>query len=209
VQRGFVTFRLANYETPLWAIPNFSDGRFNRAGRGSTQYLSLHPMTPWAEVLRNEDRRTPDRALLPRYPLWAIRVILADDPLELTFGNAGDFGLEPKDLVSDAHGPCRALAEGFHSSGPDALIAPSAALPGTRNLVILGERVAIRYEQVPLDQAVDVPTALAAQDGRCPEGLWRLVHYRDARTPHPALEAWRAGDEFEFTEPEVTAATLA
>ena len=80
---------------------------------------------------------------------------------------------------------------------------------GTRNLVILGERVAIRHEQVPLDEAVDVPTAMAAQDGRCPEGLWRLVHYRDARTPHPALAAWRTGNEFEFTEPEVTAATLA
>ena len=57
-----VAFRLANYETPLWAVENFSAGRYNAAGSGFTQYLSLHPLTPWAELLRNEDRRTRDRA---------------------------------------------------------------------------------------------------------------------------------------------------
>ena len=75
-----VAFRLANYETPLWSVENFSAGRYNAAGSGSTQYLSLHPLTPWAELLRNEDRRTRDRAVLLRYPLWAIRAQLADEP---------------------------------------------------------------------------------------------------------------------------------
>ena len=49
-----VTFRLANYETPLWSVENFSAGRYNDADSGYTQYLSLHPLTPWAELLRNE-----------------------------------------------------------------------------------------------------------------------------------------------------------
>ena len=71
-----VAFRLANYETPLWAVENFSGGRYNAAGSGFTQYLSLHPLTPWAELLRSEDRRTRDRAILMRYPLWAIRAQL-------------------------------------------------------------------------------------------------------------------------------------
>jgi hypothetical protein len=52
-----IAFRLANYETPMWAVKNFSAGRYNDADSGFTQYLSLHPLTPWAEILRNEDRR--------------------------------------------------------------------------------------------------------------------------------------------------------
>ena len=67
-----IAFRLANYETPLWAVENFAAGRYNAAGAGCTQYLSLHPLTPWAELLRNEDRRTRERAVLVRYPLWEI-----------------------------------------------------------------------------------------------------------------------------------------
>ena len=102
-----VTFRLANYETPLWSVENFAAGRYNAAGSGFTQYLSLHPLTPWAELLRNEDRRTRDRAVLMRYPLWAIRAQLADEPFHLTFDNAGDVGLDPGELVGDDFGPCQ------------------------------------------------------------------------------------------------------
>jgi hypothetical protein len=204
-----VTFRLANFETPLWAMPNLSDGRYNRAGQatGATQYLSLHPMTPWAEILRYEDRRTRDRALLMRYPLWAVRVILEDAPLELTFDSAPDYGLDSEDLVADVHGPCQGLADQFRRGGVNAFIAPSAALPGTRNLVILGERVVIGFEHVPLDD-IDLPVAMAAQGGRCPEGLWELTHYRATGTPHPAFEAWQGGEDFVFTEPEVTRDSL-
>src|SRR3954469_463924 len=113
-----VGFRLANYETPLWSVENFSAGRYNDADAGFTQYLSLHPLTPWAELLRNEDRRTRERALLMRYPLWALRLQLEDEPFELTFENAGRFGLSPGDLVADDHGPCRALARAFRRGGP-------------------------------------------------------------------------------------------
>jgi hypothetical protein len=201
------TFRLANYETPLWAVENFSAGRYNRADHGFTQYLSLHPLTPWAELLRNEDRRTRERALHMRYPLWAIRVTLADDPPELTFDTAAAHGIAPEDLVADDHGPCRALADAFRVTGPSAFLAPSAALPGTTNLVVLEPRVLTSWVAEPVDEQ-DWPGSLAAQDGRCPEGLWDLVHYRDARGPHPAYEAWSDGEPFTFEEPEVTTASL-
>src|SRR3954447_7221650 len=115
-----VGFRLAHYETPLWSVENFSAGRYNDADAGYTQYLSLHPMTPWAELLRNEERRTRDRALLMRYQLWVIRAQLEEEPFELTFDSASQFGLNPEDLVADAHGPCRALAEAFRADGPPA-----------------------------------------------------------------------------------------
>jgi hypothetical protein len=203
-----VAFRLANYETPLWAIENFSSGRYNTAGSGFTQYLSLHPLTPWAELLRNEDRRTQDRAVLMRYPLWAIRAQIEGEPFHLTFENAVDFGLRPDDLVSDDHGPCRAFADVFRSGGPSAFIAPSAALPGTTNLVVLQPRVLVSYNQVPFDE-IDWPGSMTAQDGRCPNGLWDLVHYRASGTKHPALDAWERGDTFAFGEPEVTVAALA
>ncbi len=204
----FVTFRLANYETPLWSVENFSAGRYNAASSGFTQYLSLHPLTPWAELLRNEDRRTPDRAILMRYPLWAIRAQIEGEPFELTFDNAVDFGLNPSDLVDDDYGPCRALAETFRSGGPRAFLAPSAALPGTRNLIVLEPHVLVSWNRVPFDN-IDWPGSMTSQEGRCPEGLWEMVHYRAAAAKHPGLDAWERGDSFEFEEPAVSAAALA
>lgn len=203
-----VTFRLANYETPVWAVENFSAGRYNAAGSGFTQYLSLHPLTPWAELLRNEDRRTRDRAILMRYPLWAIRAQIEDDPFHLTFENVADFGLDPADLVDDDYGPCRALAEAFRSAGPTAFTAPSAALPGTTNLIVLEPRVLESWNQVSLDD-IDWPGSMTSQEGRCPEGLWDQVLFRSAGTKHSGLEAWERGDTFEYGEPEVSAGTLA
>lgn len=204
----FVAFRLANYETPLWSVENFSAGRYNVADSGFTQYLSLHPLTPWAELLRNEDRRTRDRAVLMRYPLWTIRAQLDGAPFDLTFDNAPDFGLSPEDLVSDDWGPCRDIAEAFRSGGPAAFTAPSAALPGTTNLIVLEPRVLISWNLAALDD-IDWPGSLTSQDGRCPEGLWALVHYRSSGMQHPGLDAWTRGDTFEFEEPAVSSATLA
>ena len=51
--------------------------------------------------------------------------------------------------------------------------------------------------------------SLAAQDGRCPEGLWDLVHHRATRTRHAALDAWERGVPFAFEEPPVTLTSLA
>ena len=204
----YVTFRLANYETPLWPVANFFAGRYNRADTGPTQYLSLHPMTPWAEILRYEDRRTSEAARLLRYPLWAVRVQLDAEPLELTFNNAPEFGLAPDDLVGDDQTACQAFAEGHRGSQDvPAFIAPSAALPGTRNLVVLDAAVVTAYDATPIGPE-DFPTAMAAQDGRCPDGLWVLVHYRGVGTPHPGLDAWREGDDYPFEEPEVTSTSL-
>jgi hypothetical protein len=143
-----------------------------------------------------------------RYPLWAIRVLLDEEPFALTFDNADEFGLTAEDLVADDHGPCRALAQTFRQNGPQAFLAPSAALPGTTNVVVLEPRVLAPWDQISLDD-VDWPGTLASQDGRCPEGLWDLVHYRGVGTPHPALDAWRRGEGFAFEEPEVSTASLA
>ena len=171
-----ICFRLANYETPLWSVENFSAGRYNEPDAGFTQYLSLHPLTPWAELLRNEDRRTRERAVLMRYPLWAIRVLLEEEPFVLTFDNADEFGLTAEDLVADDHGPCRALAQAFRQNGPQAFPAPSAALPGTTNLVVLEPRVLAPWNQIPLDE-VDWPGRME----------WSRERKRIRSAPSPTL----------------------
>lgn len=203
-----VVYRACGHETPLWAFPNTSAGRYNAAGSLPTQYLSEHPMTPWAELLRNLDYRTADEARAMRVEVWALRVLLAESPDQIDFDTAGDFGLDAEDLVSDDHRPCRTAAAALHADGVHSFIAPSAALPGTANLVVLEPAVVIDYHAAPID-AEDWPTALLAQNGRCPEDIWDHVHYRAAAAEHAALAAWRAGDEFTFTQPEVTGATLA
>jgi hypothetical protein len=81
-------------------------------------------------------------------------------------------------------------------------------LPGTTNFVVLEPRVLAPWNQSPIDD-VDWPGSLTSQDGRCPEALWDLVHYRGTRAAHAALDAWRSGDEFTFEEPEVSAMSLA
>lgn len=196
-----VAYRVAAWDTPLWALPNRRANRYNRAGEAPTQYLSLHPQSPWAEILRHEEVHEEAQAESIRPPLWALRFIDLQ-PLEVTFGSCERFGLTPEDLVADDHGACQALATGFRRDpdGPRALIVPSAALPGTRNLVILDARVAVPYDATPVDD-VDVPIALAAEAGRSPAGLVDAVHHFGSRRPHPAVAAWRAGAELVFAEP--------
>ena len=75
---------------------------------------------------------------------------------------------------------------------------PSAALPGTDNVVLFGERAAAPYLVDPLG-AVDVPASPTAEAGRPPLGVLERVRRRGA--PHAALEAWRAGEPFRFAEP--------
>lgn len=164
-------------------------------------------MTPWAELLRNEDRRERERALLMRYPIWAVKLELADDPLHLNFDSADRFGLEPDELVSDDRSACQAFGEGLRGS-VTAFTAPSAALPGTTNLVILEPAVVASYEAEPAAPE-DLPTSMVAQDGRCPDGLWDLVHFTGTSTAHPGHLAWEEGREHEFEEPTVSATTLA
>lgn len=140
-----------------------------------------------------------------RAPTLAVKILLEQDPPEITFGTAGDFGIVARDLVADDQTACRVLAQGFRDKahGPRSFIAPSAALPGTGNLVLLDPFVALSYDMSPIAPE-DLPVSIVAEDGRCPDGLWNLVHHRWTHTIHPALDAWQSGDEFEFVEPPVS-----
>lgn len=194
-------YRIAAHDTPLWALPNRRAGRFNGAGEGETQYLCLHPLGPWAEILRAEGMDEEQAAQL-RLPLWALRVCLEDEPARIGFENATEWGISPQELVSDDHGACRRLARKLRAdpAAPKAIVVPSAALPGTENLVLFGPRVRLRFLARPIDER-DVPLSLLTEDGSAPRGLNELVHCRGEGHRHPALDAWERGEDYAFREP--------
>jgi RES domain len=191
-------YRLASWRRPLRTEPSRVAGRFHRVTEESpTQYLCLHPLGPWAEFLRASDLRTAGQLSLVRHRTWAARLDLAE-LLRIGFEEARAYGLRPGDLVSDDLRACHRLADRLRAVPAPGAIVPSAALPGTDNVVLFGERAAAPYLVEPLS-AIDVPASVTADGGRPPLGLLEGVRRRGA--PHAALEAWRADEPFRFAEP--------
>jgi hypothetical protein len=196
-----VVYRAAAYHTPLWIEPNVIDGRFHRTGEGPVQYFCLHPLGPLAEAVR----RLPD-GLDPaeiRRPVWALR--LPDAPVQtLGFEQAAEWGIDPYDLVCPREGyaECQDLADTFLAQEePPMLLVPSAALPGTWNLVVFGQRVLAPYTPEPFDSLLDVPGAPVAVGARALDELVALVRPLD-QLAHAAYDAWSAGEPYEFVEPQ-------
>jgi hypothetical protein len=193
-----VAYRLASWRRPLRTEPSRVPGRFHRSTEESpTQYLCLHPLGPWAEFLRAAGLATPEQLAVVRHRTWALRIDL-DGLARIGFAEAADHGLRPGDLVSDDLRACHRLADRLRAAGAAGAIVPSAALPGTENVVLFGERAAAPYLFEPLSR-VDVPASLTADGGRPPLGL--LERVRGGGAAHAALEAWRAGVPFRFVEP--------
>jgi hypothetical protein len=193
-----VVYRLASWRRPLRTEPSRVAGRFHRATEDSpTQYVCLHPVGPWAEFVRGTGMQAAEQLALVRHRTWALRL----DPTGLVrigFAEAAAHGLRPGDLVSDDLRACHRLADRLRAAGVPGAIVPSAALPGTDNVVLFGARAAAPYLLEPLS-SVDVPASLTADGGRPPLGVLDRVRRRGAQ--HPALEAWRAGEAFRFAEP--------
>jgi RES domain-containing protein len=196
-----VGFRVASWDTPLRVNPNRQAGRYNYAESAATQYISLHPLASWAEYIRWHDLREPAALREIRLGVWAIRVIV-QDLLVLDYNSAEAQEIRAEDLISDDWGPCQALAERLRAgSAPKVLQVPSAALPGARNLVILGPRVAVPFSFTPIDPT-DVPVTLCAAGARPPESLLGLVRYRGQ--DHTEYQAWQRGEPYELIEPADT-----
>lgn len=152
-----------------------------------------------AEYLRREGYMELERLIELRARVWVLRV---EEPRveEVSFTTATKFGLEPADLVADDHGACQDFADRCRQEAdlPEAIRVPSAALPGTDNLVIFGPRVLAPYDVVPIEQ-IDVPGSVVA-DGAHP--LHTLVdQVRYVGQQHPVLQAWSSGSEWSFSEP--------
>ncbi len=136
-----------------------------------------------------------------RQRVWSARLDLRAIH-DIRFDNAATFGIEPYHLVSDDYGGCQELGERLLTDPamPDAFTVPSAALPGTRNLILFGPRVAMPYDWTPLGPE-DSPTAVVAEEALPLEDLLPLV--RHFGHDHPEYEAWRKGNVFEFRQPSV------
>jgi RES domain-containing protein len=195
-----VCYRAAAYRTPLRVREHrrsAAGGRFHRPGSPPTQYLALHPLTPWAETVRGLECRAVEDALEVRMPYWAVRLVLDDPPPILDFDAAstGEHGIGPEELIADDSRACQALAERWrnHPDAPKVFRVPSAALPGTENLVILGPRKAIEYTRTPR-RALHVPASVCSVDGTFARALFPFIRHRGE--PHDGYDAWTRGEEF-------------
>jgi RES domain len=111
----------------------------------------------------------------------------------VTFDTAEDWGFAAEALVDDDRTACQEFGDVVRSTY-DALVVPSAALPGTRNLVLFGARLAAPHGARPVDPDLDVPVAVTAEGSQPPTVLLALVrHLGDL---HPGLQAWQAGCVF-------------
>lgn len=186
-----VAYRHAAYDTPWRVNPSPRAGRFHRALEQPVQYLCLHPLGPAAEMLRHHftpDTVDEDLATL-RLNLWAVAV---DDAgvTEVTFDNALVHGIAPEDLVGEDYTLTQEWADRLREPGVAGVTVPSAALPGTDNLVLFGPRVLHPYLANPLDPAIEVRTGHLSDAARSPVEVVDQVRWIGDR--HSALETWTA-----------------
>ncbi|MGV9796495.1 RES family NAD+ phosphorylase [Mycobacterium sp. NPDC003449] len=196
----FTVFRHAAYDSPWWAIPSSRSGRFNRARQATTQYLCLHPLGPAAEMLRHNVGPTgdPNDVVLN---LWTATVA-ADAVVHIDFGDAAGHGCTPDELVGDDYGPTQSLAERVRAGGARGMVVPSAALPGTHNLVLFGERVLHPYLWQPLAPE-EIPTGHLTDGARATAELAAQVRWFGST--HSALERWKVTGDYEpFADPMPT-----
>lgn len=193
-------FRHAAYDTPWWAFPSSREGRFHRARHDTVQYLSLHPLGPAAEVLRHHvgPDGDPDAVVLN---LWTA-VIDVDAVVWVDFQDCQTYGLTADDLVGDDYAPTQALAAAVHSGGADAMVVPSAALPGTHNLILFGVRVLHPLLWKPLS-AEEISTGHLADGARVAAEVADRVRWLGAS--HTAAEQWKKNGAYElFDDPMAT-----
>jgi hypothetical protein len=122
--------------------------------------------------MRRYDTRTAARARLLDLRTWALDVRLAD-LVELPFADA---------WVADDYRACQDLADALREAGRPGAIVPSAALPGTRNVVLFGGRATAPYQDAVVRRA-DVPASITGEHGCSLTTLVGLVRFRGA--PHP------------------------
>lgn len=193
----FTAYRHAAYDTPWWAFPSSREGRFHRAGHDTVQYLCLHPLGPAAEMLRHHvgPDGDPDDLLLN---LWTATVTV-DAAATVDFADCQEYGLTVDELIGDDYAPTQALADAVRADGADAMVVPSAALPGTHNLVLFGVRVLHPFLWEPISSE-EVPTGHLTDGARAAAEVVDRVRWLGA--PHAAAEQWKEAGAYDlFDDP--------
>jgi len=193
-------FRHAGYDSPWWAIPSPVGGRFHRGGQDTVQYLSLHPLGPAAEMLRHNvgPDGNPDDVILN---LWTA-VLDIDGVTRVDFDDCETYGRTADELVGDDYRPTQALADAVRAAGAAAMMVPSAALPGTHNLILFGVRLLHPFLWEPL-MPEEVPTGHLTDGARSAAEVVGYVRWFG--TPHTAAEQWKATGTYEpFDDPMAT-----
>jgi hypothetical protein len=194
-------FRHAAYRTPWWLGPSAYPGRFHKAGGQTVQYLSRHPLGPAAEMLRHAFFNGGDPNDL-KLNLWTA-VLEIDTYVRVHFDNCeSDHGITPEQLIGDDYEPTQNLAESVAGTGVQAMFVPSAALPGTDNVVLFGRRLSADYLTEPLSE-VEIPTGHLSDEAHAPrELILQGLLCRFGETHH-GLDRWREAKEiFVFQDPE-------
>jgi hypothetical protein len=181
-----VAFRYSNYDTPFWVRPNSEDGRWHRAGEGSTQYLSTSVEGAWAELIRATEITSEPEVALIRMPMWVAQVHLMRLADYGTFERAADAGFPPEALIDEDYSRCQAEGRRLREAGFQGVLSPSAALPGSTNLTIFGPRIASSWNVRPVLASSIPATEIAV--GSPPEGIVDRVRQRGAT--HAALAAY-------------------
>lgn len=166
------------------ADPARFPGRYHRAGGPGVWYASKSERGAWAELFRHwefedvspfEVRRRVGRARANDLEV----LDLCDPDVQ------DQLGLSKDQLIDDDLFVCQAIAEGARQAGFDAILAPSAALPGERTLAVFSsalhkvEAEHSRIQRPPIRmldvlEHVRVPASVAESVGRLYEALRRL-----------------------------------
>jgi RES domain-containing protein len=182
-----VAFRYSNYDTPFWVRPNSEPGRWHSFGDGATQYLSTTVDGAWAELIRPEELRTEQETALVRMPIWVAEVHVQRIADYSSFEKADAAGFPPEALVEDDYSLCQAEGRRLRAAGVQGVLAPSAALTGSKNLTLFGPRIASTWDSRPL-LASSIPATKIAV-GAPPEGIVERVRYRGEE--HALYEEFR------------------
>jgi RES domain len=142
-----LTFRHAGAAyPPLW-LPGSTreptlqpEGRWHRDGREYTQYFALSPRGAWAELIRYEGLRLATELEDCQHHLWWFEIEEKDIADLSSFNEAHRVHIDPGMLVDDNLSCCQALGSQLRAEGYRGVLAPSAALPGERNLTLFGPR---------------------------------------------------------------------
>jgi hypothetical protein len=132
--------------------------------------------------LRFFDARTVDDARALDLRTWAV-VVTDDAFVEIPYADA---------WVADDYAACQDLADTLRAAGHHGAIVPSAALPGTRNVVLFGGHVTspwLAHELRPFEARASI----TGEHSAALATLTRIARFRGMHHP---------GANFEFAEPD-------